>query len=160
MSCTVQLLKWDHARFRTLLKYLQSVTRDPDPGSRDATELLELYTLLKPAVQGRHQAQEAALWQQLREQGKLDTGQLQQLSQMQVRLQRSGRDLERTIRASSGTGAITELECLARPFINSFVALMEMEEQLFPLLENPPSTHHHRPARHGIDLKYRARPQE
>jgi len=160
MSYPLQLLKWDHARFRTLLNYLQSVARDPDPGARDATELLELYTLLKPAVQGRHQAQEALLWQRLREQGKLETGQLQQLSQLQARLQRSGRDLERTILYCSGDGAITGLPSLARPFIDSFLALMEMEEQLFPLLEDPPSSRHQRPSRHGIDLKYRVRPQE
>lgn len=160
MSYPVQLLKWDHTRFRALLNYLQGMTRDPAP--RDARELGELYTLLKPAVQGRHRAQEETLWQRLREQDQLEARQRQQLLLMQERLTQLGQELERKIRSSGGKGTITsmELSTLTQPFIECFRATMEMEERLFPLLENPCSSSHHRQSRHGIDLKYRVRPQE
>lgn len=168
MPCyPVQLLKWDHARFDTLLNYLQGIINHPEPASRDPDELLELYTLLKPAVRGRHQAEEAALRQRLEERQALPAARLKALGKLQSRVSRLGLNLERRIRNAAQNGiklTASELKPLAQPFINNFRELMVNEEQIYPLLESHSGqlarSDDHRPPRHGIDLNYRARPQE
>ena len=167
MQHTVQLLKWDHSRFTTLLNYLQGITRNPEPGSCNVTELLELYALLKPGICGRHQAEEAVIWQRLREQGDASPAHLQRLQLIQLQLVEQARRLEQQIRSTRKEGTLsgTELGAAAQPFIDSFRELIEFEEQhLFPLLKNRPVQTSHddtlSPSRHGIDCNYLVRPQE
>lgn len=140
MRHLLELLKWDHLRFATLLNYLVGIVDGLEPDDEpDYTELIELLTFLKPGLKGRHQAEELALWRKLLQYAGPQRGTVARMETLHQSLVDMGVALEDSVRAAQAGAplALERLQRLADEFVSAFREQMAIEEQsIFPLLES------------------------